>query len=133
MAKASKAKQINLTLPNEVGTLASLSSVISGAKVNITAICAWGDKEKAYFYMVVDRHIKVKNALTKAKFTVADEDVILVGMPNKPGEMQKVAEKIADGGIDILYTYGSAGSGRTSFCVFKTDNDKKAIKLIQGK
>lgn len=133
MAKASKAKQINLTLPNEVGTLASLSSVIFGAKVNITAICAWGDKEKAYFYMVVDRHIKVKNALTKAKFTVADEDVILVEMPNKPGEMQKVAEKIADAGIDILYTYGSAGSGRTSFCVFKTDNDKKAIKLIQGK
>ena len=133
MAKASKAKQINLTLPNEVGTLASLSSVTSGAKVNITAICAWGDKEKAYFYMVVDRHIKVKNALTKAKFTVADEDVILVEMLNKPGEMQKVAEKIADAGIDILYTYGSAGSGRTSFCVFKTDNDKKAIKLIQGK
>ena len=133
MAKASKAKQINLTLPNEVGTLASLSSVISGAKVNITAICAWGDKEKAYFYMVVDRHIKVKNALTKAKFTVADEDVILVEMPNKPGEMQKMAEKIADAGIDILYTYGSAGSGRTSFCVFKTDNDKNAIKLIQGK
>ena len=133
MAKASKAKQINLTLPNEVGTLAKVSSVISGAKVNITAICAWGDKEKAYFYMVVDRHIKVKNALTKAKFTVADEDVILVEMPNKPGEMQKVAEKIADAGIDILYTYGSAGSGRTSFCVFKTDNDKKAIKLIRGK
>ena len=133
MAKASKAKQINLTLPNEVGTLAKVSSVIGGAKVNINAICAWGDKEKAYFYMVVDRHIKVKNALTKAKFTVADEEVILVEMPNRPGEMQKVAEKIADAGTDILYTYGSAGSGRTSFCVFKTDNDKKAIKLIQGK
>jgi len=133
MAKASKAKQINLTLPNEVGTLAKVGSVIAGAKVNINAICAWGDKENAYFYMVVDRHIKAKNALTKAKFKVTDEDVILVEMPNRPGEMQKVAEKMAGAGIDISYNYGSAGSGRTSFCVFKTDNDKKAIKVIQGK
>ena len=51
MAKASKAKQIDLTLPNKVGTLAKVTSVIAGAKVNINAICAWGDKRSAYFYM----------------------------------------------------------------------------------
>lgn len=133
MAKASKAKQINLTLPNKVGTLAKVSSAIAGAKVNINALCAWADKKKAYFCIVAERHIKAKNALTKAKIKATDEDVILVEMPNKPGEVQKVAEKIADAGIDILYAYGSAGSGRTSFCVFKTENDRKAIEAIQSK
>ena len=77
--------------------------------------------------------MKAKNALTKAKFKVKEEDVILVEMPNKPGEMQKVAQKIADANINILYGYGSGGSGRTSFVVVKTENDKKAIKVIQGK
>ena len=61
------------------------------------------------------------------------KDIILVEMPNKPGEMQKVAQKIADAGINILYGYGSGGSGKTSFIVVKTENDKKAIKVIQGR
>ena len=133
MAKACKAKEIQLVLPNKVGTLAKVSSTIAGAKVNIDAICAWGENKKAYFHMVAERHMKAKNALIKAKFKTTDEDVILVEMPNKPGEMQKVAKKIGDAGINILYTYGSEGSGRTSFCVFKTENDKKAIKVIQRK
>lgn len=133
MAKATKAKQINLTLPNKVGTLAKVSSAIAGAKVNLNAICAWGGEKKAYFFIIAERHMKAKNALTKARFKVTDEDVILVEMPNKPGEMWKVAQKIADAGINILYAYGSAGSGRTSFCVFKTENDRKAIKVIQSR
>jgi hypothetical protein len=131
MAKATKAKQIILTLPNRVGTLAKVNSIISGVGANINAISARGDKRRAYFHILVDRHMKVKNALSKAKYDVTDEDVILVELPNKPGQMQTVAEKLAEEGIDILYIYGSAGHGRTSFCVLKTDNDKKAIALIQ--
>ena len=92
-----------------------------------------GEKKKAYVHIVVDRYIKSANALKKADFKVTVEDVILMEMANKPGEMQEVAEKIADAGIDILYNYGSAGSGRTNFCVLKTDDDKKAIKVIQAK
>lgn len=133
MAKASKAKQITIALPNKVGTLAQVSEVLGGAKININALCGWGDKKKAMIFMVTDSHMKAKNAFAKTKVEVSDEDVILVEMPNKPGEMQKVAQKIADAGIDILYNYGSAGGGRTSFCVFKTDNDKKALKVLQGK
>jgi len=133
MAKASKGKEIIVVSSNKVGTLAKVSGVIAGAGGNIKAILGRGEKTKAYVHIVVDRYIKSVNALKKADFKVTIEDVISVEMANKPGEMQKVAEKIADAGIDILYNYGSAGSGRTSFCVFKTDDDKKAIKMIQGK
>jgi len=133
MAKASKAKEIIVTLPNRIGTLAKISNIISGVDANIGAISARGDKRRAYFHMLVDRHIKVKNALLKEGLDAEDEGVILLEMPNKPGRMQKVADKIAEAGIDILYTYGSAGSGRTSFCVLKTDDDKKALKIIKGK
>jgi hypothetical protein len=133
MAKASKAKEIILVTANKVGTLVKISEIIAGAGGNINAILARGQKTKAYFHIFVDPHIRVRNALKKANYDVTDEGVILVEMPNKPGEMQKVALKLADAGIDILYSYGSAGSGRSSFCIFKTDNDKKALKVIKGK
>jgi hypothetical protein len=133
MAKATKAKQISLVTPNKVGMLAKVSTAIAEAKVNMNALCAYAMKNKAYFMILADRHIKVKNALIKAKLRIAEEDVVLVEMPNKPGEMQKVAQKIADAGIDIIYVYGSAEPGKKSYCVFKTNNDGKAIKAIKGK
>ena len=51
-------------------------------------------------------------------------------IPNKVGELQKVAKKIADAGIDIYYMYGTVGTGKSSLCVFKTADDNKAIKVI---
>ena len=133
MAKASKAKQIVVTVPNRVGALARISNIISGVEANISAISARGDKRRAYFHILVDRHIRVRNALLREELPAEEEGAILLEMPNKPGRMQKVAEKIAEAGIDIQYTYGSAGSGRTSFCVLKTNDDKKALKIIKGK
>jgi hypothetical protein len=56
--------------------------------------------------------------------------VVEVEMPNKPGELQKVAKKIAEAGIDIEYMYGTAGKGKTPTCVFKTPDDQKAIRVI---
>ena len=51
-------------------------------------------------------------------------------MPNRAGALRTVAQKIADAGVDIVYMYGTAGTGRSALCVFKTVDDKKAIRAI---
>jgi predicted KAP-like P-loop ATPase len=51
-------------------------------------------------------------------------------MPNKVGELQKVLKKLADAGINIIETYGSTGTGRSSACVFSTSDNTKAIRII---
>jgi hypothetical protein len=61
---------------------------------------------------------------------IEERDVVEVEMPNKPGELQKVAKKIADAGINIEYMYGTAGKGKTPTCVFRTADDPKAIRVI---
>jgi len=73
---------------------------------------------------------KAKKALAPFRVGVKEEEVISVEMPNKAGELQKVAKKIANARIDIHYMYGTAGAGKTSICVFKTSDDKQAIKMI---
>jgi len=130
MAKAKKVKQLSLTMPNKVGLLSEIGTALAGAKVNITAICAYGMENKAYFMLVTESNAKAKKALSPLKVKIEEEDVITVEMPNKVGELQKVAEKIADAGIDIYYMYGTVGTGKSSLCVFKTADDNKAIKVI---
>ncbi len=130
MAKAQKLKQINFEMKNKVGLLSEVSSALSSAKVNIKSICAYGMEKKACFMLVTNNNTKAKRALSKMKIKSEEEDVIAVEMPNRVGVLKKVANKIADAGIDIQYMYGTVGTGKTSVCIFKTDNDQKALKVI---
>ncbi len=130
MAKAKKAKQLSFALSNRVGLLSQLSSALADAKINMQAICAYGMGKQAYFMVVTDKNAKAKKALGKLKKNIAEEEVVSVEMPNRAGALQKIAQKISDAGIDIIYMYGTAGTGKASICVFKTVDDKKAVKAI---
>jgi hypothetical protein len=130
MAKAKRSKQLSFALPNRVGLLSKVSTTLSDAKINMHAICAYGMGKQAYFMVVTDKNAKAKKALGKLKKNIAEEDVVSVEMPNRVGALQKIAKKIADAGIDIIYMYGTAGTGKASICVFKTVDDKKAVKVI---
>lgn len=130
MAKAKRIKQLSFTMPNRVGLLSEVSTAIAGAKVNINAICAYEMEDKAYFMLTTDSNAKAKKALIPLGVEVKEEDIIAVEMPNKVGELEKVAKKIANAGIDINYMYGTTGAGKSSICLFKTVDDKKAIRAI---
>ena len=130
MAKAMKLKQLSFSLPNRVGLLAQVASTVSQAKVNIEAICAYEMDDKGFFMLVTDNNAKAKKALAKIGANVEVEDVLVVGVPNKVGQLQSLAKKIADAGVDIYYAYGSPGAVKTMFLVFKTANDAKALKAI---
>jgi len=131
MAKAKISKQLSFALANRVGLLSKISTALADAKVNINAICAYAMGKKAYFMLITDKNAQAKKALSKLKRNFEEEDVVSVEMPNRAGELQKIAKKIADAEIDIIYMYGTAaGAGKFSICVFKTIDDKKAVRVI---
>lgn len=130
MAKATKSKQISFSMPDRAGLLSEVTAAIEGAKVNIIAICAYAMENTAYFMLTTDSNAKAKKALAPLGAEIEEEDVVTVEMPNKVGELQKVAKKIADAGINISYMYGTTATGKSSPCIFKTSDDKKAIRVI---
>ena len=130
MAQAKKVKEISFTMPNRTGLLSEVTSALAGTKANITAICAYEMEDSGYFMLTTDSHAKAKRALARLGVGIEETDVVAVEMPNKPGELQKVAKKIADAGINIEYMYATAGAGKTATCVFKTADDKKTIKIV---
>jgi len=130
MAKARKVKEIGFTMPNKVGLLSEITTAIAGAKVNITAICAYGMENTAYFMLTTDGNAKAKKALAPLGVAIEEKDVVEVEALDKPGELQKVAKKIADAGIDIEYMYATASSGIKETCIFMTSDNAKAIKVI---
>lgn len=130
MAKAKKVKHLVFTLPNKVGLLSEVSGILAKAKVNINAICAYEMEDKAIFILAPDSPVRATKALMPLGAEITEEEALAVEMPNRPGELEKVAKKLADAGININLIYGTTGTGKTPTCFFKTADNKKAIRLI---
>jgi hypothetical protein len=131
MIKAAKIKQLSFSLPSRIGLLYEVSSLITSAKINIEGICAYAMGDQGYFMFITDNQPKAKRIIAHMGADVKSEDVIMVMMPNKVGELQKAAKKISDAGIDISYIYGSPNKGKMAL-VMKTANDKKALKVLNA-
>jgi len=129
MAIAKRAKQLSITLPNKIGLLAEVTIFIAAAKINIEAICAYEMEDEGCFMLITNNTAKTRKILVNMGAEVETDDVITVEMPNKPGQIHKVAKKISDAGIDIYYVYGSPARGKMTI-IFKTADDKKAIRLL---
>ncbi len=130
MAKAKRVKQLIFTMPNKAGLLSEITTAVTGAKANINAVCAYEQGKRAHFMLITDSNAKAKKPLVKLNIKPEEDDVVVVEMQNKVGELQKVADKIADAGINIDYMYGTTGTGRFSVCVFKTSDNRKAVRVI---
>jgi hypothetical protein len=129
MVKAIKAKQLSFSLPSKIGLLAEVSALITAAKINIEAICAYEMSEQGFFMLMTDNPTKAKKILSHMGAEVSTDEVIAAVLPNKIGQLQKVAQKISDAGIDILYIYGSPVKGKMTL-ILKTSNDKKTLKVL---
>ena len=129
MTKAMKRKQLSFTLPDRIGLLSEVTAFITAAKINIEAICAYGMGDEGYFMIITDNNIKAKEVISQMGVEVKAEDVIAVEVPNKLGQLQQVAKKISDAGIDISYVYGSPVKQKMTL-IIKTANDKNAIKAL---
>ncbi|MBM4340673.1 MAG: ACT domain-containing protein [Deltaproteobacteria bacterium] len=130
MGKAKKVKEISFEMPNRVGLLAEVTAAIAGAKVNVNAICAYGMEGTGYFMLTTNSNAKAKKALAPLGVAIEERDVVEVEVSDKPGELQKIAKKVADAGIDIEYMYATAGSGKKETCIFLTSDNVKAIKAV---
>lgn len=130
MAKTRKVKEIRLSMPNRVGLLSEVTTAVTNAKVNINAICAYAMENNAFLNLLTSSNAKAKKALSPLGFGIEEKDVLQVELPNKPGELQKIAKRIADAGIDIEFMYATTAGGKAT-CVLKTADDQKAMKVIR--
>jgi len=131
MAKTKIAKEIILETSNKVGTLAEVSAAAAAAGVNIEAICAYGMEDKAIFYLVTGNNKDGVSAFKAKGYSVKEDEVVLVTLPNTVGSAASMAEKLKAANIDLQYIYGSTGSAKEALIVIKSDNNAKALEALK--
>jgi hypothetical protein len=99
-------KELTVTAKNAVGSLAAVSEALGGVGVNIEAISCYGMGEKAIFRIITaDATTAIKSLSRIPGVDVQESDTLVVKLINRPGELGKIARKLANQGINIESLY----------------------------
>jgi hypothetical protein len=130
-----KQKELTVTLANQPGKLFELCSALSRAGVNIRSLFVpeipRGSRGKIRF--IVDDEGKAREALQEAKIRFKEEDVLVLYLDNKPGQLADIAEKLSREKVNIRYAYATTEEGYSTASVVIGVNDiDKATKAISA-
>jgi hypothetical protein len=131
MAKATMIKLLSFSIPNKVGQLAAVTTLLGDAGVNLGAIRAAEAGSNAEVVLAVKNPAKAKKALAPLGVDAKESDALCIEMPNKAGRLQKVMKKLADAGVNIQSSWGTAFTGKTASCVVVASDNAKALAALK--
>ncbi|MBM4046795.1 MAG: ACT domain-containing protein [Planctomycetes bacterium] len=124
-------KQLSVFLANKPGTLAKMCATLGKAKINILALAVSDTVDHAVVRLVVDHPDRACLLLGDTGALVVENDVLMVELPNRPGELARVASKLAKAKMNIEYAYCTSGETQaTGTLLLRVDNPRKALKVL---
>ena len=127
---ASLIKELQFKTANDVGVLSEVTDALNKYKVNLLHAWACGEGSTGFFGIVTNNNAMAIKALKSLGIRPKEREILTVNLPNRTGELAKVAKKLAKGRINITgVTATSAHGGRVSVLI-STKNNQKARRLI---
>lgn len=127
-----KVKQISVFLENRKGRLQEALETIAAAKMNIRALSIADTADFGILRLILPDPEKAKKALQKSNFTVRENDVIVVEVPDKPGGLASVLKILNDADINVEYLYAFVEkSGEKAMVVIRTEKIEPAVKALK--
>ena len=121
------AQDFTIMLPNRPGVLASLSTTLGKAGINIEGVSGTQYQDKVVLHVLFDKSEEAQALLYKNKITIMSiREVLVIDIKNTPGELGKIAQKIANAEVNIDFFYLATGNR----IVFGVDDPEKAISVL---
>ena len=102
------AKDLAVSMEDRPGTLADLGETLGKAGINIEGLCGVPTGGKSVVHLLVEDVAAARSALEGAGMHVeGEQEVLLVGVQDRPGDLGRICRKIAQAGVNINLVYGS--------------------------
>jgi hypothetical protein len=123
-------KQLSVTAANRPGQLARICESLAQNRVNITGLDASGPNRQ--IRLLVNNPNRAQKVLQKAGWTTRVEEAVVVNAADRPGQLARVARKLAQRGVNINYAYATVGRGAgRAAIVLGVSNAKKAARAVK--
>lgn len=124
-------KQLAIFLDNRPGMLARLADALAEAKINIYAITTSDTIDHTVIRLVVSDYRKALHLFEEHGTLVVEDDVLMVDGSNKPGELARLAHRLAEARINIEYCYSATPpSAKGGLLIMRVSNPTKALKVL---
>jgi len=124
-------KQLAIFLDNRPGMLARVADALAKAKVNIYAVTTSDTVDHTVIRMVVSDYRKALHVFEERGTLVVEDDVLMVEGSNKPGEIARIAHRLADARVNIEYCYSATPPDvKKGLLILRVSNPAKALKVL---
>ena len=123
--------QLSIFVENSPGKIGRISEILYAGGIKIEAMMITDAGEFGIIKLVLDNSEKAKAQLVKNGFTVSQTDVIIIKKEKAaPYDVFILTEALKKSNINVQYAYGFISE--ETFIVFKTSDQKKALKILQN-
>lgn len=125
--------QFSVFLGNKPGVLARICRDLAAAKVNIIALTMMDTSEHGVLRIIAEDPVRTRQALHELNLSATETQVLAVNMPNRPGALADVCERLASGQVQISYLYSTTGApGGKAIGIFKVNDVNKANRALDS-
>jgi hypothetical protein len=118
-------------LANKPNILAQVCQKLADDKVNIRALSMMDASEHGVLRLVVENPDDARRTLEGLNVAMTETTVLLTMLPNRPGAMADVVERLASNHVAVNYAYCTAGApGGQTMGVFRVSDLKRAMQVL---
>jgi hypothetical protein len=127
-----KAKQISAWVEDRPGMLGQVADALGEKGIQIRAFMASVLDGRGFIRVVVDRPAVAKKVLAAHGWKTFEDDVVEVTMPDRPGALGAVADRLGAAGINIQYAYvGTAQAARKVNLYVSVPDVSAAVRALR--
>ncbi|TLZ91299.1 MAG: ACT domain-containing protein, partial [Methanobacteriota archaeon] len=123
---AGRMKEFKVFVADKPGELARVTEALSGAAVNIRAIASEAKHDNSFLRVVTSDVQTTEKALSTAGLKYDLNDILDLELLDRPGELAKVARRLARAGINVHSIYILASKNGRTEIAFVVDNTERA-------
>ena len=124
-------KEFDVYAQDKPGELAKVCEMLGSHGVNIRAVASERSTNRPMIKVVTDDETTTKSALLRSGITYDVKDVIAVKMPDRPGELGKVARRLARAMVNVDSIYILNKENGMTEIAFTVDDLKKAEGVLK--
>jgi hypothetical protein len=126
MSERTVVRQLSVFIANEAGRVSEVTGLLGDKGINIRGFSVSDTIDYGILRLVVDKPDEALDVLKHAGFTVREDDVICIDLPDQPGGLAGVLKIVSEAGVNIEYVYSLV----STFVVINVADVDRALHLL---
>jgi len=124
-------KQITVVMLNKVGALSEVTEILGRSGINIISISAQGFENNAVVRVLTTDMNTALHDLGKAGYNAIVNDIIVLKLPDRPGELYKITKKMSKEGLNLRAVYIIGKENDRTIVAIDPEDYAKAVRVLE--